>query len=173
MVKGVVLILGVVCFTFCGCKNDQLSTEIEKIVKEWTGKKIIFPQDVFCKSIDRDTLCISPNSTPYKILVYTDSIGCTSCKLHLLLLRKLMTKWQVLLIFNFIFILKISKKYSFYLERTHLNILAIWIYVINLINSIHFPKTVDIRLFCWINIIRSFALVILQRILKYGVCISK
>ena len=51
MVKGVVLILGVVCFTFCGCKNDQLSTEIEKIVKEWTGKKIIFPQDVFCKSI--------------------------------------------------------------------------------------------------------------------------
>ena len=72
MVKGVVLILGVVCFTFCGCKNDQLSTEIEKIVKEWTGKKI-----------DRDTLCISPNSTPYKILVYTDSIGCTSCKLHL------------------------------------------------------------------------------------------
>ena len=29
MVKGVVLILGVVCFTFCGCKNDQLSTEIE------------------------------------------------------------------------------------------------------------------------------------------------
>ena len=37
----------------------------------------------FCKSIDRDTLCISPNSTPYKILVYTDSIGCTSCKLHL------------------------------------------------------------------------------------------
>lgn len=47
MVKGVVLILGVVCFTFCGCKNDQLSTEIEKIVKEWTGKKIIFPQDVF------------------------------------------------------------------------------------------------------------------------------
>lgn len=53
MVKGVVLILGVVCFTFCGCKNDQLSTEIEKIVKEWTGKKIIFPQDVFCKSIDR------------------------------------------------------------------------------------------------------------------------
>lgn len=151
MVKGVVLILGVVCFTFCGCKNDQLSTEIEKIVKEWTGKKIIFPQDVFCKSIDRDTLCISPNSTPYKILVYTDSIGCTSCKLHLYkwnaIIKEVNDEWQVLLIFNFIFILKISKKYSFYLERTHLNILAIWIYVINLINSIHFPKTVDIRLF--------------------------
>ena len=39
MVKGVVLILGVVCFTFCGCKNDQLSTETEKIVKEWTDRK--------------------------------------------------------------------------------------------------------------------------------------
>ena len=64
MVKGVVLILGVVCFTFCGCKNDQLSTEIEKIVKEWTGKKIIFPQDVFCKSIDRDTCLLYTSPSP-------------------------------------------------------------------------------------------------------------
>ena len=42
MVKGVVLILGVVCFTFCGCKNDQLSTEIEKIVKNGQERKLYF-----------------------------------------------------------------------------------------------------------------------------------
>ena len=47
MVKGVVLILGVVCLTFCGCKKDQLSTEIEKVVKEWTGKKLYFRKMFF------------------------------------------------------------------------------------------------------------------------------
>lgn len=64
--------------------------EIERVVKEWIGKEIIFPQEVTCISMNKDTTCISPNSTPYKILVYIDSIGCTSCKLHLY-------KWNTLI----------------------------------------------------------------------------
>lgn len=71
------------CILFYSCQTDNNSMEIEQIVKEWTGRKIIFPQNIPCISINKDTTCVSPNSTPYKILVYTDSIGCMSCKLNL------------------------------------------------------------------------------------------
>lgn len=83
MVKGGIIILIVACWVFCGCKSNKSSTEIEKTVQEWTGKEIFFPKNISCKSIDKDTLCVSPDSTPYKILIYTDSTGCTSCKLNL------------------------------------------------------------------------------------------
>lgn len=82
MVKGGIILI-VACLVFCGCKSNNSSNEIEKTVQEWAGKEIFFPKNISCKSIDKDILCISPNSTPYKILIYTDSTGCTSCKLHL------------------------------------------------------------------------------------------
>lgn len=84
------IITSVYCILFCSCKTDNNSMEIEKIVKEWTGKEIIFPQNISCISMNKDTTCVSPNSTPYKILVYTDSIGCMSCKLKLY-------KWNALI----------------------------------------------------------------------------
>lgn len=82
MVKGGIVLI-VACLVFCGCKSNKSSNEIEKTVEEWAGKEIFFPKNILCKSIDKDISCISPNSTPYKILIYTDSTGCTSCKLHL------------------------------------------------------------------------------------------
>ncbi|MFV0420303.1 MAG: DUF1573 domain-containing protein [Dysgonomonas sp.] len=64
------------------CKKDDKKAEAEKIVAEWIGKEIILPADIRCTYLGRDTIC--PDSkTPYKVLVYTDSTGCTSCKLQL------------------------------------------------------------------------------------------
>lgn len=58
------------------CKEDVKRTEAEKIVSEWTGKEIIFPADIECTYLGRDTVCPGQD-TPYKILLYTDSTGCT------------------------------------------------------------------------------------------------
>jgi hypothetical protein len=61
---------------------------VENIVKEWMGKIINFP--------DLESVCTTESGTTqnikntnnkikhYKILFYTDSTGCTSCKLRLL-----------------------------------------------------------------------------------------
>lgn len=53
-----------------------------KLVKEWQGREIIFPQDAVFTLEGRDTINMSLEGD-HKILVYIDSIGCTSCKLQL------------------------------------------------------------------------------------------
>lgn len=83
LTKTVVVLIILSNLIFAACKKNAAQTEAEKIVMEWTGKQIIFPDKVMCLSSGRDTTCVSPESTPYKILVYTDSTGCTTCKLRL------------------------------------------------------------------------------------------
>lgn len=74
-----------VCLSFVACRSAQ-TREAEKIVKEWVGKTIVFPDDVSCYSIDKERSgdCPSPAAEKYKVLLYTDSLGCLSCKLGLL-----------------------------------------------------------------------------------------
>ena len=76
---------------FSACKSSQVR-EAEKMVNEWMGKAIVFPHDVPCYSIDRIELddCPTSERNGYKILLYTDSLGCMSCKLGLL-------EWQELI----------------------------------------------------------------------------
>ena len=66
------------------CQENRRSAA-EKIVKEWMGKEILLPDDVDCWYMGRDTLCPPRQDKPFKMLVYTDSVGCTSCKLNLTL----------------------------------------------------------------------------------------
>lgn len=76
-IGSVLLLLSVI-----GCQENKRSAA-EKIVKEWMGKEILFPGDADCWYMGRDTLCPQPNDARYKMLVYTDSVGCTGCKLNL------------------------------------------------------------------------------------------
>lgn len=71
------------------CKNTRKS-EAEKIVAEWMNKTITFPSDVNCTSLGKDTICPDIAPTPYRILAYTDSTGCSSCKLKLAEWKELM-----------------------------------------------------------------------------------
>ena len=71
---------GAVCFSAC---KDKRKDNITKIVKEWTGKEILFPEGLACTSMGRDTSCVDLYSDSYKILLYVDSTGCTSCRLNL------------------------------------------------------------------------------------------
>lgn len=74
------------------CKEDK-KDRIAHLVTEWQGKQIIFPQDItFTRYITGTVEQPIPN-TPYKILVYVDSLGCVSCKLQL-------PKWKELMAYT-------------------------------------------------------------------------
>ena len=65
------------------CKDNNSRKEIAKIVQHWQNKKIIFPEDLTFTKYGTDTIEYKIPSSSYKILMYVDSIGCTSCKLQL------------------------------------------------------------------------------------------
>ena len=63
---------------------------IMQLVKEWQGKEVRFPENpVFTRQLS-DTVDYRIPDAEYKVLVYVDSIGCTSCKLQL-------PKWKELI----------------------------------------------------------------------------
>ena len=77
----------------CSCKNNSRQKEIAKIVTEWTGKEILFPENIPCYVSGKDTLselCNQYFQKEFKILMYVDSAGCSSCRLKLF-------EWQQLI----------------------------------------------------------------------------
>jgi len=87
------LVVIVVISFFClsSCHKNKRKEDVAKIIREWAGKEIKFPEELFCTSMGSDTTCVDLYSDNYKILLYVDSIGCTSCRLNL-------TQWENLII---------------------------------------------------------------------------
>jgi hypothetical protein len=77
-----IIIFALIVICFSSCTNKQ-KKDAAKIVNEWTGKEIKFPQGINCTSMGRDTTCVDLYSDNYKILLYVDSLGCTNCRLNL------------------------------------------------------------------------------------------
>ena len=77
-------VITVTCCAFCflSCK-DANREEAAKIVAEWTGKEIKFPEGVPSQSMGKDTIGIDFSNQNFKILLYVDSTGCSSCRLKL------------------------------------------------------------------------------------------
>jgi hypothetical protein len=72
-------------FSLFSCKKDKKKEEIEKIIGKWIGKEIVFPANDEYQVIEKDS-SISYESLfdkEYKILFYSDTTGCTDCKLRL------------------------------------------------------------------------------------------
>ena len=109
-----------VLFVAISCKKDEKKAEAQKIVIEWTGKEIIFPADIECTYLGRDTVC-PDRDTPYKILLYTDSTGCTDCKLQLYKWSTLVEEAETIMpgkiSFHFYFQPKDEKELKFMLRR--------------------------------------------------------
>lgn len=81
--KYLILILIILSTLLSSCK-DTKKEDITHLVKEWQGKEIILPKNiVFSKFVTDTTDYQIAKSAPYKVLIYVDSIGCTSCKLQL------------------------------------------------------------------------------------------
>lgn len=73
---------------FCSCQNTR-KDEITMLIKEWEGKEIVFPSNLEFTIQGRSKVKPLDENTDYKIVTYVDSMGCTSCKLRLLLWKKL------------------------------------------------------------------------------------
>ena len=79
-----------IIFFFTSCKESKRKSSIAKIVSEWIGKEIMFPEWLECTSMGNKTNCIALYSESFKILLYVDSLGCTSCRLNLSDWKKIM-----------------------------------------------------------------------------------
>ena len=69
-------------YLLSSCQNPA-KDHITQLVEEWQGKEVLFPENpVFTRQL-KDTVDYRIPEAEYKVLVYVDSIGCTSCKLQL------------------------------------------------------------------------------------------
>ena len=73
------------------CQGDKKKENIARLVTEWQGKKVVFPKDMVFTQYSTDTVDYQIPESEYKVLIYVDSLGCTSCKLQLLRWKELIT----------------------------------------------------------------------------------
>ncbi|WP_301421605.1 DUF1573 domain-containing protein [Bacteroides caecimuris] len=78
-----------VIFIAISCINSNLDG-LEKKVKQWIGKELLFPKDVKFTILGTDTVKYDLSQSRYRIVSYIDSMGCISCKLQL-------KKWKELI----------------------------------------------------------------------------
>lgn len=71
-----------VCTMMCIACTDSNKENITRLVTEWQGREIVLPDSAIFTIQGKDTVDIDMDSM-YKILVYVDSAGCTSCRLQL------------------------------------------------------------------------------------------
>jgi hypothetical protein len=74
----------------CHTKKKE---NMSQLVTEWQGKKIIFPENIVFTRYLTDTTDYRIPDSEYKILIYVDSVGCTSCELQL-------SKWKELVAYT-------------------------------------------------------------------------
>jgi hypothetical protein len=106
---------------FVSCK-DTKTVEAKHILKEWIGKTILFPEiESTYYVVGKDSLnYISETSTiskDYKILLYIDSTGCTSCRLRLYIWKTYIEEFDSKIDFLFYFQPKSEKELSSLLEN--------------------------------------------------------
>ena len=68
---------------FLSACQDKQKEIITLLVKEWQGKQILIPENMVFTRFASDTTNFVIPTSDYKVLVFVDSIGCTSCKLQL------------------------------------------------------------------------------------------
>ena len=78
--KHVVWIMCVWLLVSCSESREEA---VYRLVKEWTGKEIKFPERSVFTVQGKDTVDFTYQDADYKVLVYVDSVGCTSCELQL------------------------------------------------------------------------------------------
>ena len=63
------------------CRREKANVGITNVVEEWINKEIKFDNEYVFTRLGKDSVYNSIPTSKYKILVYTDSIGCVGCNL--------------------------------------------------------------------------------------------
>ena len=77
------ILIALTIFFSCQDKQKEEKKQIAQLVNEWQGKQIVFPENLTFTRYLTDTTDFQIPESDYKVLIYVDSIGCTSCKLQL------------------------------------------------------------------------------------------
>jgi hypothetical protein len=136
------------------CKEDKKRTEIGQIINEWMGKEIRFPDDFRCNVLGKDTVatvCTEQMNAEYKILLYVDSTGCSSCRLKLFQWKQLIAEADSLfegkLSFLLFFQPKNKKEMNYLFLRDRFDY-PVFIDMNNGINQLnHFPEKQEYQCF--------------------------
>lgn len=113
-----------ILFLLTSCKENK-KEEVARLVQEWQGKEIVFPKNITFTRFVTDTVDYQIPQSDYKVLIYVDSTGCTSCKLQL-------PKWKELIAYTdsvtgnnipflFFFQSKDDKELRYILKRDNFN----------------------------------------------------
>lgn len=119
------LVLVVFILCFIGQKNRDNPTV--SIINEWIGREIKMPNNYQCNLLGADTAIKVGDKllkSEYKILLYVDSAGCMTCKLHLSEWNKLIREVEKLSFkttFLLFFHQKNKKELSLLLKRENFN----------------------------------------------------
>jgi hypothetical protein len=62
------------------CTGNSRKQEITRLVKAWQGKEIVFPDGMVFTRLASDTVPFDVPKDSWKVLVYLDSSGCSSCR---------------------------------------------------------------------------------------------
>lgn len=71
-----------VCLLVASCGESE-KERLSRLVSEWEGKEILFPTHSTFTIQGKDTVDFDFRDADYKVVMYIDSVGCTSCKLQL------------------------------------------------------------------------------------------
>jgi hypothetical protein len=139
--------------TIFACKDKKL-TEAQQIVGEWAGKEIRFPDNILCAAMGKDTVwdaCRALMEAEYKVLLYVDSSGCSSCRLKLSQWKTLMSESDSLFHGNVSFLFFFqpkSKKELSILFRDEKFKHPVFIDTKNAVNRLnHFPEKPEYQCF--------------------------
>ena len=64
--------------TISSCGYDQRKVNAKRLISELVGKTMCMPKNVQCVSLVQEITRPDTIDVPFKILVYADSIGCTT-----------------------------------------------------------------------------------------------
>ena len=114
-------IFWIMCLWLLASCSESREEAMLRLVNEWKDKSVIIPVRSVFTVQGKDVVDFNYRDAEYKILVYTDSIGCTSCKLQLPKWKRMIAEVDSLtggrVPFLFYFHPKDSKELRFFLRR--------------------------------------------------------
>ena len=114
-------IVWIMCLCLLASCSESREEAMLRLVNEWKDKSVIIPVRSVFTVQGKDVVDFNYRDAEYKILVYTDSIGCTSCKLQLPKWKRMIAEVDSLtggrVPFLFYFHPKDSKELRFFLRR--------------------------------------------------------